>query len=89
MPPKTSVSENLNNNSVSQVNNNHTISNTDISLCSSKLDEPMLDTEGMNLSDDIDEDLILSNILLSGDSYWIHEPEHLSPDLLDSLLDYF
>lgn len=49
----------------------------------------MLDTEGMNLSDDIDEDLILSNILLSGDSYWIHEPEHLSPDLLDSLLDYF
>ncbi|KAL1448261.1 hypothetical protein WDU94_010880 [Cyamophila willieti] len=77
-----------NNNNVSSENlNNNNKNNSDESL--TKYD-PMIDGEAIAISEDIDEDLILSNILLSGDSYWIHdEPEHLSPDLLDSLLDYF
>uniref|UniRef100_A0A8D8X7Q6 Forkhead box protein J1.2 n=1 Tax=Cacopsylla melanoneura TaxID=428564 RepID=A0A8D8X7Q6_9HEMI len=89
-------SENSLNYSENHINNSDL--NSSSSVCSSDESlnydpmkyDPMIDGEAIAISEDIDEDLILSNILLSGDSYWIHEePEHLSPDLLDSLLDYF
>ncbi|KAI5698114.1 hypothetical protein M8J75_001838 [Diaphorina citri] len=83
--PKPAPSENLN---TAYTNNNSIAPGENLNKLEDKLDDTLMESE-ISMTDDIDEDLILSNILLSGDSYWIHEPEHISPDLLDSLLDYF